>query len=107
MITAGRLDKRITLQSRSDTQDAYGESLTTWSDVATVWALIEDMTGGQYYAAQAAQNPVQTKITIRYRTGVVPAMRAVHGSTLYDVEAVLGQDGIMLQLMCSRGVVDG
>jgi SPP1 family predicted phage head-tail adaptor len=104
---AGRLDKLIALQSRSTSQDAYGEQLTTWTSVAAVWASIQDMSGREFFAAQAAQNPVQTKITIRYRAGVVPAMRAVYKSDVYNIQAVLGQDNTYLQLMCSRGVTDG
>jgi SPP1 family predicted phage head-tail adaptor len=104
---AGRLDKLVSLQSRSATQDAYGEQLTTWTAIADVWASVEDMTGRQYFAAQAAQNPVQTKITIRKRAGVVPAMRVVHGSDIYDIESVLVQGDAAMLLMCSRGVTNG
>ena len=36
----GKLDKRITIQSRSATLDDYGQELNSWVDVATVWANI-------------------------------------------------------------------
>lgn len=104
---AGKLDKRITLQQLVAGQDAYGEPVHTWTDVATVWASIDDLTGRQYLAAQAAQNAVQTKITIRYRAGIVPAMRVLHGTDVFDIEAVLGQDRVMLTLMCTKGVNNG
>ena len=99
---AGRLNKRITIQSPATGQDATGEPTTGWTDVATVWASIVDVSGREYVAAGGMQNSAQTKITIRYRAGIVPSMRVVHGSDAYNVEAVLGQDRRGLLLMCSR-----
>lgn len=104
---AGRLDRRITIQARATGQDEYGEPLTGWADVATVWARIDDLTGKQYLAAQAAQNAVQTRITIRYRPGMLPTMRVLHGADVFDIEAVLGQDRVELALMCKKGVNNG
>lgn len=99
---AGRLNKRITIQSPATGQDATGEPTTGWTDVATVGASIVDVSGREYVAAGGLQNSAQTKITIRYRAGIVPSMRVVHGSDAYNVEAVLGQDKRSLLLMCSR-----
>lgn len=99
---AGRLNKRITIQSPATGQDATGEPTTGWTDVATVWASIVDVSGREYVAAGGTQNAAQTKVTIRKRSGITPAMRVVHGSDAYNVEAVLVQDGRGLLLMCSR-----
>ena len=99
---AGRLNKRVLIQSPATGQDATGEPTTGWTDVATVWASIVDVSGREYVAAGGTQNSAQTKITIRYRAGIVPSMRVVHGSDAYNVEAVLGQDRRGLLLMCSR-----
>jgi SPP1 family predicted phage head-tail adaptor len=97
-----RLNKRVTLQSQSDEQDATGQPLNTWVDVAPVWAEVIDVSGREYLAAGGVQNSAQTKITIRYRDGVLPSMRVLHGESVYNIEAVLGQDQRALLLMCSR-----
>ena len=99
---AGRLNRRCTLQQPGTTTDALGQPIPGWTDVATVWASIVDVSGREYVAAGGLQNSAQTKITIRYRSGIVPSMRVVHGSDAYNVEAVLGQDRRGLLLMCSR-----
>ena len=99
---AGRLNRRCTLQAPGTTQDELGQPIPGWTDVATVWASIVDVSGREYVAAGGLQNSAQTKITIRYRAGIVPSMRVVHGSDAYNVEAVLGQDRRSLLLMCSR-----
>lgn len=99
---AGRLDQRITLQAPVTGQDAAGQPATGWTDVATVWASVLDISGREYIAAGGVQNTATTKITIRYRAGVVPSMRVMHGATAYSIDAVLGQDRRALLLMCSR-----
>lgn len=104
---AGRLTRQITLQAPPTGQDESGNPLTGWTDVATVWASIVDLSGREYIAAAAVQNAVQTKITLRYRQGIVASMRVLHGEDIYNIEAVLGQDHKSLLLMCSRGVSDG
>ena len=99
---AGKLNQRVTLQQATVTQDAAGELVPAWADFATVWASVVDISGREYVAAAAVQNTAQTKITIRYLVGITPAMRAVHGSDIYNIEAVLGQDKRTLLLMCAR-----
>lgn len=106
-IHPGWLNERITLQSPATGQDASGEPLSGWVDVATIWASLTDVTGREYIAAGGLQNNVQTKILIRYMDGVMPRMRVVHGVSVYNIEAVLGQDHLSLMLMCSRGLNNG
>ncbi len=108
----GKLDKRVTIQAPATGQDAYGQPLTGWTNVVTdgdgkVWASIADLTGREYLAAAAVQASAQSKITIRYRAGIVAAMRILYGADIYNIEAVLGQDKRQLLLMCSRGVNNG
>lgn len=108
MLRAGTLDKRVTIQSPATGQDNYGEPLTGWADVAVnIAASIQDLNGREYLAAAATQNAVTSKITIRHTEGVQPAMRVLHGSVAYNIEAVLGTDRVKLLLMCSRGVNNG
>lgn len=105
---AGRLNQRVLIQAPPTGQDENGEPLTTWIDFVTdtpdhkVWASITDISGREFVAAEAGQNKVQTKIGIRYRAGILPSMRVVHGTDTYNIEAVLGQDKRSLLLMCSR-----
>jgi SPP1 family predicted phage head-tail adaptor len=96
---AHTLNKPVTIQQRATGADEYGQPLTGWTDVATIWAGIRDLTGRQYTAAQAAQNPVTSEITVRFREGILPAMRVVHGADLFDIQAVLGEDRRTLTLM--------
>lgn len=101
-VAAGLLDKRVKLQTSATGQDAIGEPNTGWTDFATVWAGIRDISGREYMAAAAVQNSAQTRIFIRALAGVVPSMRVLHGTVAYNIEAVLEQENGSLLLICSR-----
>lgn len=99
----GALQHEIILQAPDAGQDSVGQPVTTWTTFATVRAHIRDATGRQFAAAQAMQNAVYAEITIRYLPGVTPSMRVLHGTDVYDIESILGQDRFWLTLMCARG----
>jgi SPP1 family predicted phage head-tail adaptor len=102
-VRSGYLPTRVTIQQSVAGQDELGQPSNRWEDVAVVWANIADISGREFIASAAVQNTVQTKITLRYRAGVLPAMRVVHQARIYNIEAVLQQDRVSLLLMCSKG----
>lgn len=57
---------RIVIQSRGDASDDYGGSAVTWSTLATVWAIIEPMSGREVLQSEQLQSRVTHKVTIRY-----------------------------------------
>ena len=109
---AGQLRHRVTIQSPSaSSAGAYGgKSAVSWSDYKTdVPARIRPLSGKSLFTAQAEQNRVDTEITIRYLEGVIPSMRIVHGSTIYDINAVVDVEmrNEKMLLFCSTGVNEG
>lgn len=100
---AGKLNHRITIQQLTAGQDEAGQPVQVWTDFLTrIPAEVQDVSGGQYLAADRTDNPVQTKIKIRMHAGVLPAMRVIEGANTYNIEAVLGQDKRSQLLMCKR-----
>lgn len=97
---AGELDKRITLQSPSVTQDEAGQPLTTWTDTATVWAHVLHETG--MGAIKSGQDMSVVKASIRIRKRAVNAgERVMFGSQAYDIKAVLPDtQGVFIDLAC-------
>ena len=68
------------------------------------WAEIKDVSGKEFISGSAEQSSVTTRIIIRHRPDLSSTLRVLHGTDVYDVLAVLGQDGRTLQLMCTRGL---
>ncbi|MDA8212164.1 MAG: phage head closure protein [Clostridia bacterium] len=105
-MNAGELRHRVKIQQKSVTRDSFGAESVTWSDVATVWAVVEPLRGREFFGAQQVNAEVTTRIRIRYRSGVVPTMRALYGSRVYDIQSVINLDerNRELQLMCKEVV---
>lgn len=101
---AGELRHRITLEQPSETQDKYGEVLTSWTTLATVYARKEDLTGRELFQAQQVNASVSTRFTIRHRPGLTAKLRVNHGGTIYNIESIQDPDGRSRQivLICSR-----
>jgi SPP1 family predicted phage head-tail adaptor len=106
---AGRLDKRVTIQSQASTRNAIGEPVKSWSDFATVWAGVEPLQGREFWAQQQVQSAVTIRVRIRSLAGVTPAMRITFGSRVLNIEAVIDprERGEEMQLMCSEGPTNG
>jgi len=108
---AGELRQRVTLQEATEVRDSFGEVTKTWSDVATVWASVETLSGREFLEARQLQRATTVRVVIRWREGVTPAMRVRWtdaGGTLhtYDVDAVIpdGTQRRQLTLMCVEQV---
>lgn len=107
---AGRLRHRLQLQQLQAVQDTDdGTVAEAWADVDTVWAEIVPLSGRELMAAASVQASVNTRITIRWREGVVPTMRGLHQGEIFNIKAVLPDPTLRrwLTLMCESGVNNG
>lgn len=103
---AGDLRHQIRLQSRSAAQDGIGGQVDSWTDFATVYAEISPITGRELLSAQEVKNAVDTQIIMRYRPGMTASMRAIHGTTIYNIIAVMEEDSRRewMTLICQTGL---
>jgi len=111
-LEAGKLRHRVTIESRTDQQDPdYGGITPKWTAVhENVWAAIEPISGREFIAGDAKQSQIIARITIRYKADITASHRIVHGTKIYNIEAVLPDkdSGIeFLTLPCSEGVNEG
>jgi len=104
----GKLRHRVTIQQNNPSQDAEGVMTENWVNLATVWASIETLQGRELLAAQAIAAEASTRIRIRYREGITPAMRILYGSRVFDIQSSLDPEEKHqeLHLMC-REVMSG
>ena len=88
-VQAGQLAERVTFQQKGVTKNAIGEEVVTWSDVATVWADVRPVRGGEFYAANQMQQTLDLRIFIRARSGITHDLRLVWRGTPYDITGVI------------------
>lgn len=86
---AGKLDRRITLQRLTDGVDEIGQPVQAWANVSNVWANVRYLSGIQTIKSDALVSIAKASIRIRRRTDVVAGMRALLGSTVFEIKAVL------------------
>lgn len=99
---AGKLRHRVTIQQPTVARNGFNEAVTTWSNVVTVWASVEPLSGREFFAAEHVQSEITHRVRLRYRSGIVPTMRVVFGSRHLVIESVINyaERGTDLQLMC-------
>ena len=86
---AGKLRNLITIQSRDSGEDAAGQPLQTWTDVASVWADILGANGMQTIKAPLDGVEINSySFRIRYREDINAGMRVVSNGQHFDVKQV-------------------
>lgn len=90
MLAAGRLDRRIVIESRSVSRSESGEETETWATYATVWSRKQPMTGREFYSAGGSQNvPAETaRFVVRYLAGITAQHRIVEGGKTWNIRNV-------------------
>lgn len=87
---AGRLDRRVTFQERTESQDALGAPSETWANIATnptVWAQRLDLRGKEFFTAREVHSEVEAKFVMRYRADITTDMRIVCEGVTYAIVA--------------------
>lgn len=87
-MNAGELRCRVSIQQKVALRGRDGGEVPQWGTVATVWAAVEPMLGREFVEGRQLTAEVTTRIRVRYRAGLTPEMRVVHGDDIYEVVAV-------------------
>jgi len=99
---AGQLDRRITLQTFSETTDAFGQEVKSYSTLATVWAKVVEKIGKESEEGDMIAATKKVEFMIRYRTDVNEEMRISYNSNIYKIKAVQSADArkAFLKIVC-------
>jgi SPP1 family predicted phage head-tail adaptor len=88
-MSIGQLRHRITIQQLNAAQDALGQPVKTWSNVATsISADVSYLTGLQAIKADAMTSVTKATVRLRYRP-LNADMRVLHNNVILDVRSVL------------------
>lgn len=113
-LSAKVLRHRISIEAQGYTQDQNtGEMVNSWTAFASeIAAGIAPVSARELLTSAAEMPGADTRITIRYRSGVTTAMRVKHlaSGALYDIQGVLPDPDSGLEwltLVCKSGLNDG
>lgn len=87
----GKLDRRITLLSRSIARDGYGDATEQFTELDNVWAQVIFNRGTEKFRDGQVQRQAQVEVTfrIRWRPDLAREMRVEWDGTSYDVTNVM------------------
>jgi SPP1 family predicted phage head-tail adaptor len=100
----GSLRHRVALQQKTIAEDNLMQQSEIWTEIATVWACIEPLSGREYFAAKQINAEISVRITIRYLPGIKTDIRAVLDGRIFEVLAVINPEERRkaLILMCKE-----
>ena len=100
----GELRHRIVLQNKVVTEDELKQQSETWTDVVTIWACVEPLSGKEYFAAKQTNAEVSVKFTLRYLNGVKPDMRVAFKDRFFEIKTIIDpkEKNRSLVLMCTE-----
>jgi len=112
----GRLDKRVSIQRRSATKDAYGQELDSWTTIAQVWAQVKPLGGKERMrnSAMVVESILTHTITVRYSASLMPpleadAWRILYGTRIFNITASrdVEEDRRFIEFDCTEGSING
>jgi SPP1 family predicted phage head-tail adaptor len=94
------LRHRLTLEELSRVADEGGGFTEDWVTVATLFADLRPIGGDERYEADRLAGRVTHEASLRYRSGVVPAMRFRKGVRIFHIVSVVDVDERKRWLNC-------
>ena len=111
------LDRRITVEVNTETQDSQGTPIATWSAYATRWAKKMNLVGGtgEDYDSNtrvAYQGTDWLILMDQLTKGITPKMRVLYAGEYYDIDSIeedtdKRRNGYLLIHSIKRGTING
>lgn len=104
---AARLRNKVIIQSYTDTIDASGGPITTWSNFITRYASVVPLNGNEYFTAQQLNVDINVRIRLRYdnqAATITEKHRVLWGTRTYDILTVINRQELNKEiiLMCQE-----
>lgn len=87
-IKIGRLRSKVTFQRKSVTRSSTGADVDTWNNIATVWAQVKTMSGGEQERSDQRKSLTTYDIVARFRDDLRTADRILFEKRTFDILAI-------------------
>ena len=84
----GKMDRFITIQTETNTQDASGGNVKSWATFKQVWASKKDQSGAEGIEQARDTATTKTFFKIRYISNLTQKHRILFDSVYYDIEVI-------------------
>jgi SPP1 family predicted phage head-tail adaptor len=106
MLRAGKLDRLITLERKSETVSHSGAVVSVWAEIATVRAELVQQSADEYLSGYGEAEQGNLVFRIRWMDGITTADRVTYEGAALDIDQIteLGRKR-GLELCVSGGAV--
>ena len=94
--TPSRLDRRITVERVTITEDAFGGSVESWAELGTFAASRHDVSDAETWRAAEVAASISVRFQVRWSTAtasITPVDRIVHEGKTYNITGVRETEG--------------
>lgn len=88
-INPGRLKRRVTIYSYTETETPLGASKTVLKKTASVWAEVKPVRGSEFLEYYREANTLQFKVTIRWRPGLTEKDVLVFEDRQFEINSII------------------
>ncbi len=88
----GSLRHRVVVESAAGAPDGAGGEAVVWDALATVWALVEPVAGGERIVAGHLAGVVTHTVTMRFREDIAGGMRVLYRGRIFRVLVAFDPD---------------
>ncbi len=101
-MSAGRLNRLVTIEKPCVTRNNIGDEIETWIPIGKVWASVEPLNVREFMIARQAQAEVTTKVRMRYYPNLRQTMRLRCGAMTLVIESIInpGMANRWLDILC-------
>ena len=83
-----KYNRRIIIERKTTTYNAYNEPIDAWATNQTLWAGIVTSGGGEFYAAQKINAQTTAVFKIRYNTTITTVDRIKYGTRIFQILSI-------------------
>jgi SPP1 family predicted phage head-tail adaptor len=79
------MDRRISIEHYTTVPDEYGNEIPTWTEMANVWAAVQQESGREFIQASAVTPERRVVFRIRWMDGITTAHRVIYDGRQHNV----------------------
>lgn len=85
----GEMKERIVVKAPTESVDAEGQSIKTFSAYSTIWGSVQFLSGRELEGMQKINTQIAMQFTVRYRTDIVETMQLNWRDKTWNIHAIL------------------
>ncbi|MFK4256452.1 phage head closure protein [Agrobacterium tumefaciens] len=88
MLNIGNMDRRITIERKTESTKPSGDVSNGWTPVATVWAEVLQQSASEFFTGYGEAETGTLIFRVRFRPGITTADRVTYHGVAYGLKEI-------------------